>query len=315
MKTLSVVVPVFNAAHYLPSFLDSLVRQQRQAEEVIVVDDGSTDESLSIIYEYKDLLPLKVFQQQNTGCSVARNLGMDNAKGKYLMFLDADDILEPTLFDRVLDEAESYELDMVLYNANYFFEGRKPDKLIYNENKDIGVIEGNIWLKKQLSKNTLLHMVWMHLYRRDFILKNGFRYIPGIFHQDVIWTTEVLLAAKRIKFLADPLYQYRVLQRRLSPEQLDKRLKLTIDSSLVNLKALSKLAQKQSDIELEKLINFQAVDGGFAILHRLEQLSGVSKNEYKKKLKKCQYFKQMWDASVSLNQKRKIMTRWLKFHF
>jgi glycosyltransferase involved in cell wall biosynthesis len=125
---LSLVVPVYNVAPYLPRCLESLAALDPPADEIIVVDDGSTDDCPRILADWGPRLPqMRVIRQENGGLSAARNTGLDAASGKYLAFVDSDDFVSADAYADALRLAEDENLDMVLLNANYHFEGREAD--------------------------------------------------------------------------------------------------------------------------------------------------------------------------------------------
>lgn len=112
---LSLVVPVYNVAPYLRCCLDSLFAQTRAADEIIVVDDGSTDGCPAILAEYAAKAPkIRVIRQENGGLSAARNIGMANAGGRYLAFVDSDDFIVPAMYERLLTMAQADDLDRAL---------------------------------------------------------------------------------------------------------------------------------------------------------------------------------------------------------
>jgi heptose III glucuronosyltransferase len=167
---LTLVVPVYNVAPYLPRCLESLAALSPPADEIIVVDDGSTDECPRILAEFASRLPqMRVIRQENGGLSAARNTALEVATGTYLAFVDSDDFVSPDAYAEALRLAQDDGLDMVLLNANYHFEGREPDYPIYANVAATEVITGREWLRRRFRAGRFLHMVWMHLYRRDFI--------------------------------------------------------------------------------------------------------------------------------------------------
>ena len=111
---ISVIVPVYNAEKYLRECLDSIVNQTYKNIEIILVDDGSTDGSGAICDEYADKdVRIKVYHIPNGGASNARNLGIDNADGEYLMFVDSDDIILPYVVERAIKLALEHNADIV----------------------------------------------------------------------------------------------------------------------------------------------------------------------------------------------------------
>ena len=121
--SISIIIPVYNVERYLPVCLESIVQQSMDDYEVILVDDGSTDSSGPICNEYADRHPqFRVIHQQNQGISAARNAGVVESKGKYLLFLDSDDFLVPNSLSKLLELANKNDLDVLGFNLIYVAE-------------------------------------------------------------------------------------------------------------------------------------------------------------------------------------------------
>lgn len=312
---LSLVIPVYNVAPWLPTCLDSLLAQTRPIDEIIVVDDGSTDDCPAILASYATRLPqMRVIRQENGGLSAARNTGIKHAQGEYLAFLDSDDFVAPQMYERLLAIAQADDLDLVLSNAFAHFEGREPDRLIYPDVAASGVISGGEWLKQRLQQDRLMHMVWMHLYRRSFLLEHGFSFIPRLVHEDVIWTTQVLLKAERVRYAPEPLVFYRILVRNFTPERNRSRLAAIIASSIVNAKTLVALSEGcNRDAELKRLLRWQAVDGAFSIFHKLEKVADAGwRRERCREIRASGLFPLLWKNAGDWHQRRRIARSYLK---
>ena len=115
MPKISIIIPVYNAEQYLEECLLSISQQTFTDFEILAINDGSTDRSLEILKKYQEKEPrLKVFSQVNKGVSAARNLGLDNAKGDYITFVDADDWLHPETIEKYIEIAEKENSDIVI---------------------------------------------------------------------------------------------------------------------------------------------------------------------------------------------------------
>lgn len=311
----TIVMPVYNVAPYLPRCLESLVALDPQPDEIVVVDDGSTDDCPRILADFAPQLPqMRVIRQENGGLSAARNTGLDAARGKYLAFVDSDDFLEPDAYRHALAAAESDALDMVLFNAMFHFEGRKPDRPIYeNLPASARIVSGREWLTERLTGKFLPHMVWMHLYRREFIEEHRFRFIPRLIHEDVIWTTQALLAAKRVRYVDHVAVHYRIPIRIRTPEQMQEGLTRLVDSSAVNARTIAGIADTLEDApELQRLLSWQAVDGAFSIFHKIEKMpdrkAAVS---VRSRLLRERIFPLLWHHAQNNTQRRRIARHFL----
>jgi spore maturation protein CgeB len=315
---LSVVIPVYNVEAYLRQCLDSLIAQTHVIDEIIAVDDGSTDSCPAILEEYASRLPqLRIIRQQNSGQAVARNTGIKLARGRYLAFVDSDDFVAPQMYERLLAMAEADKLEIALCNALFHFEGRQPDRQIYPNVATTDLISGKAWLRERLKNDHLLHMVWMHLYRRDFLTEHDFSFPAGMVYEDVIWTTEVLLQAKRVRYDATPLYFYRISVRHFPLEQNRRRLEAIITSSIINAKRMSEFADEyRNDEELSRLLRWLAVDGAFSIFHKIEKLpDSVWRNARYHEVRASKLFPLLWKNAVDWRQRRRIARNYLKCVF
>jgi heptose III glucuronosyltransferase len=313
--TLSLVIPVYNVAPYLPRCLESLVVLDPPADEIIVVDDGSTDDCPLILEDFAARLPqMKVIRQENGGLSAARNTGLDAATCTYLAFVDSDDFLEPEAYADALRNAEVDQLDMVLFNGEYHFEGRKPDRLIYADAPVTDVIPGSEWLRRRLKAGRFLHMVWLHLYRRDFIERNRFRFVPRLIHEDVIWTTQALLAAPRVRYLPRISVHYRIPIRTATPEARQRRLETVIESSIHNARTQAGMAQTVAgDAELHRLLCHQFVDGALSIFHLMAKMPD---RDYVRRrlagLRREGFLALLWRHAEGGAQRRRIAKHWVR---
>lgn len=310
---LSVVLPVYNVAPWLPACLDSLAASSLQPDEIIAVDDGSTDESSLILAAYQSRLPnLRVIRQANAGLSVARNTGLAHASGRYVAFLDSDDMLEPVAYEQAVQALEAWDLDFVLLDATYHFEGREPDRPIYGAGYASPVISGAAWLKRRLQAGRLLHMVWMHVYSRAFLERHGLRFVPGLIHEDVIWTTRALLLASRVRSLEVAVVRYRIPIRRFTPAALQARLERIVGSSIVNARQLAYLAADVEDKELRWLLEHNLVDGAFSIFHKLGKMPDrTAAQRWWESLRRSGFFSFLWRHAHGVSQHRRIARLWV----
>lgn len=312
---LTLVVPVYNVAPYLARCLESLAALEPPAGEIIVVDDGSTDDCPHILAEWVPRLPaMRVIRQENGGLSAARNTALDVARGRYLAFVDSDDFVSPDAYAEAIRLAEAENLDMVLLNANYHFEGREPDYVIYADVAPTGVIAGREWLRQRFRAGRLLHMVWMHLYRRDFIEANCYRFIPRLIHEDVIWTTQALLDAKRVRYTGHIAVHYRIPLRRFTLEQAQRRLSAIVDSSVVNAQGLAEMtSQPDLDPELQALLSDHLVDGALSVFHKLQKMPDRTESvAMLRRLRSEGFLGLLWRHAQSLAQRRRIARNWLR---
>lgn len=312
---LSLIVPVFNVAPYLRQFLDSLVALLPAPDEIIVVDDGSTDECPSILAEYSQCLPqMRILRQENQGVSVARNTGLACATGEFVAFVDPDDFLEPDMYAVPLNLMRADRLDVLMMNGIYHFEDREPDRLIYQKSVDTAVLEGQVWLKTHLQSQRYLHYVWLHVFRRSFLLEIGVQFVPGLIHEDVLWLTETLLSAKRVRSISQVSYHYRQPIRKWEAAALQGRLEKIVASSEFNARNLARLVDTLiQDRTLAQLIETDLVDGAFSIFHKLKRMPDQSlAHQHLHRLRQEGFLVFLWEHCHGLQQHRRILKLWLK---
>ena len=168
----SVVVPVYNAEAYLQECLASLASQSYKDFEVLMVDDGSKDNSLAICREWAEKdSRFRVFSQENAGVSVARNRALQEAKGEYVCFVDADDVIAPDYLAHLLDSSKDGCFPMCGYTRDIGMLGTGGDSIHRYEAKQflVNVVEESIDHPN----------LWMMLFKRDIIENHGIRFTPG----------------------------------------------------------------------------------------------------------------------------------------
>lgn len=208
---LSVIIPLYNAGDDFRTCMESLITQTWTALEIIIINDGSTDNSVEIAKHYAENYPhVRLLHQANAGASVARNRGIEVATGKYVAFVDADDEVYPTMYETLMTMALEDDLDVAQCNADWCFRetGETRQSIPTDRLRSTGVLTGPDWLRMGLSSRRWTHVVWMGVYRRDVIVKNNIKFIAGLHHQDIVWTTEFMFNALRARYTEQSLYKY-----------------------------------------------------------------------------------------------------------
>ena len=210
---ISVIIPVYNSEKYLKKCIDSLINQTFKDIEIIFVNDGSTDNSLSILKQYSKIdNRIIILEQKNKGAGVARNFGMTIAKGEYILFLDSDDFFKKEMIQISFNAAEKTKADIVIFN---FF---KYNQISGRIKKAVMPIK-NIWWPKKVfnySSNpnnifiSFYPCAWNKLFRNSFIKENDLYFQDNKRTNDLFFTTTSLAVAKRIYILNKALVYYRI---------------------------------------------------------------------------------------------------------
>lgn len=206
---ISVIVPVYNVEPYLRKCLDSILAQTYQDLEILVIDDGSTDGSGKICDEYAEKERwIRVFHTENNGLSCARNLGLDNANGDWIGFVDSDDWIEPDMFEVLLRRAQETGADVV--DCGWYWE--YPDRI--EEHKGKEQILSSMEAIHMLVKQEIFNGVWNRLWKRRCF--EGIRFPEGRIHEDVATTYRVFLDENCVCVIPDIKYHYRQRKDSLS---------------------------------------------------------------------------------------------------
>lgn len=226
MAMVSVIIPVYNAENYIEECLDSLLGQTYPDFEVICVDDGSKDRSLEILrgYETRDGR-ISVLTQKNQYAGVARNAGMERAKGKYLLFLDADDFFREDMLEQAVSKAEEGNTEILVFDAIRYDDRTK--RMLYGSWKVLSkeLFGEGVKLPSELS-GVLYQFTtpapWNKLFLREFVERNRFRFQALPRTNDLFFTYAALSCAGRIGMLDEKLLYYRINNGGSLQENLDQ---------------------------------------------------------------------------------------------
>lgn len=210
--SVTVIVPVHNAMPHLPACIDSILAQTVAATEIICVDDGSTDESASCLDEVARTNPcVSVIRQECAGVSAARNRGLRQARGTYVLFVDSDDFIAENLVEKALESAQEHSAEMTIFGFDEYYG--KSNIFIPREicpEEDLYDTAFSLADMTLPSPYLVTPNVWRILFDRSFLMENEL-----VFHEDLRTSEdlaliyEALFSAKRIALVADRLYHYR----------------------------------------------------------------------------------------------------------
>lgn len=211
-KLFSIVIPMYNAAAYIADALESTFAQDIPAEdyEVVAVDDHSKDETYEIVRAYAEKRSgaIRLVSNPGKGVSDARNFGVEQAVGKYVLFLDADDMLEPNVLGRIYAALEQGRLDMLVMTYSMLrSDGQKykTRNVLRIEDNDTEVVSGRDFMLRGHYRG----IVWMYAYRREFLQESGVRMLP-IRHEDENFVPRVLARAQRVAYAPIEVCFYRM---------------------------------------------------------------------------------------------------------
>ena len=196
LPLVSIVVPVYNGETFLEKCLQSIIRQSYTNIEIIIVNDGSTDNTSLIIDRYVDLDKRIIgLKQKNEGPALARKKGLEIAKGKYVQYLDSDDCLHEKAIEYLLDKAEATNADIVVAPFRFcYLDGT----FCMSSSFDFSSMSGIDYLK-QILNNKAYWSVWSKFHKRELLLGITMEVYPDIcFGEDVIWSAQLLIRSKKV---------------------------------------------------------------------------------------------------------------------
>lgn len=209
---ISVVIPVYNGEKYVHDCIDMLQKQTlHDGFEIIFINDGSTDKTLEIIQKYaKTDLRIRVISQENQGVSAARNCGVEEAKGKWIVFVDVDDEISTNYIQDIYYESKNNDEMQFLIYARHYVE-KKENLLNAEAITKSGLICSLLTEEplKELGTDFLLRTVWSKAYRTSFLKENAFSFINGLkWGEDLVFQCAVFQKAEKIKFIYRGHYRY-----------------------------------------------------------------------------------------------------------
>lgn len=214
----SVIIPAYNTGSIVRETLRSIADQSLHDIEMICIDDGSNDNTLETMIAFsREDERVSVYHQDNSGLSMARNAGLSHAAGDYIFFIDSDDKISLEALELVYKEAAEGDLDAVLFEAVSFYDdedledkGLHYDNYYHRNGEYEEVYDGLDLLNEFCTKGDYLSSACMYIAKKELLDSYGAHFIPGILHEDNAYTFQLMLNAKRVKCINEPLYLRRL---------------------------------------------------------------------------------------------------------
>ncbi len=214
---ISVIIPVYNSSTYLRKCLDSVVNQTLKDIEIIVINDGSTDDSKNIIGEYTVKYKNIIFiDQENKGIGKTRNIGIKKATGEYITFVDSDDYIKENMLEEYYKYAKKHNFDLVIGS---YIKKINNKEIIFENNK---FKTGNVKTTPQI-----LYLIeygpWAKLYKREMLINNNIYFDEKRKYEDMPFVSKALLKSKLIGQITEPYYYY-IIHNNSETTTMDKRV-------------------------------------------------------------------------------------------
>lgn len=212
-QLVSIIIPCYNVENYIDICIESVLKQDYENWECIVINDGSTDKTAEKLNNYvaKDSR-IRFYSQENLGLSVTRNKGIDYATGDFLYFLDSDDWLSENAIRYLIETYQDNDIITGItvcagFSGNNF---KKNSQLQHPTEGAITFENENFEILKRTMESGLSPVAQNRLYKKKFIQDNKLSFKPGILHEDELWFFETMLHARKVKFINHETYFYRI---------------------------------------------------------------------------------------------------------
>ena len=311
MPKISVIVPVYNTEKYLKKCLDSIVNQTYQELEVIIVNDGSTDNSQEIIDEYVKKFPDKIkgFKKKNGGLSSARNYGISKAGGDYIAFVDSDDYIDTNLFNQLKSEVDK-QVDLIkfkLIKVNSKYEGIEKIKGPVFEAKS-----GKEAFNLLVFNDVLLEPACLYLYKRNLFTKNKFQFAVDMYHEDFGLIPIIMISSCLVSSLNVYGYYYVQVDNSITRnEEYSKTVKRANDL-LIHYDNMIEFIKRKS-IDEETIRNIKQYYTN-SILIAAKKLEKEDRNKYISEIKKRKLVKNIKITSIKSLIKKSILCFSIKMY-
>ena len=210
---ISIIVPIYNVSQYLDKCISSMLSQTHDNIEVILINDGSTDESPSIIAKYQFDKRVVCFNQENAGVSAARNRGIEAATGDFIGFVDSDDFIENEMYERLLDAQVFDDADMSVCNYNLVYDDGQVEYKYSKMRDETAYVYQDVYgyFSKYCARPKPNNYIWTRLYKAEIIKNSNVRFENFRLADDTLFNFKLMPYIRKVAFIDEGHYNY--LQR------------------------------------------------------------------------------------------------------
>lgn len=294
MPKFSIIIPVYNVEKYIKKCLDSVFNQTYKDFEVIIVNDGTPDNSMDVVKKYD----VKIIEQKNQGQSVARNNGVKKATGEYIIFLDSDDYWKKDLLKEI-NKSLKNDPDVVRFQMQELFEGK--DGILEHKEKGFTGLSG-VDAFNEISKYHIVDAACPYAIKREYYLKNKFQFKPGLVHEDFGLIPLIIIKADIVNSIEYIGYNY--IQR--AGSTMNNRDYDKIQKKVSNMFEHYKfLISEINKTDLDSTI-YKSFVSNSTIL-KICELKGKEYKEFKKKLKEEHVYDNLLTDTLPRKIKKQIL--------
>lgn len=294
MVKFSIIIPVYNVEKYIKRCLDSVIAQTYKNYEVIVVNDGTKDNSMEIVKGYD----VKIINQENKGLSEARNTGVKNSSGEYIIFLDSDDYIEKDLLKEINNSLKN-KPDLVRYQVKTVCENNSEENE-YNEKTFYG--KNGVEAFNEIVNYTFIETVWVYAIKREYYIKNKFSFKKGMVHEDFGLTPLIIIKAKIVNSISYIGYCYVQREGSIMSSNSYEKVKKKVDDLYKHYKYLIE--------ELEKLkLDTRTVKSYISnsVIEKITELKGLDYKKYLKKIRNDKVFDNLLNDTMPRKIKKIVV--------
>lgn len=297
----SVIVPVYNVEEYIEECIESIVNQTLKEIEIIIVNDGTKDNSMKKIEKYLSDSRIVIINKENGGISSARNAGLKIARGEYVTFIDSDDFIKITMLEKLYDQTSDFEIifsDFIFYNNN----SKKIEDSVrtHLKLKKINEMKGSyIYPEGDV-------VVWGKLYRTDFLKKNNLFFKEGIIHEDELFTIQSYFLAKKIQQVEEQSYCYRINRQGSIMNSSQKEKHMLAYEVIANELGKFRNNFKENSFEELRLYIYEKYYEGFAASFINKEISKEEIKGFEKRVKR------IWEEESFSEFEKKIFKEDIK---
>lgn len=271
-KKVTIIVPIYNAEKYLKECIESLLNQTLKEIEIILINDGSTDNSRLIIDNYKNVENVKIIHKSNEGVSKTRNLGLSLATGEYILNVDSDDFIDSKMCEELYKNAKENNSDIVISDIYSYIDNQ--NKKYVTDLKIEGKISAEKYLEIFLEKNFFGYN-WNKLIKRELFIKNKIKYNPEIsMMEDTLVLVQLVKNSNTISKVNKAYYYYRKTETAVSQNVKFKHVKSVME--------ISKRVKKELEFKrnLKEVVNKRFVCSLTQFIFNCEEIKREDKKQF-----------------------------------
>lgn len=322
-QLISVIVPVYNAEKYLETCVNSIINQKYTNLEIILVDDGSKDNSLDLCKKYAEKdNRIKVIHKENGGVSTARNAGIESASGDFIAFVDSDDYIDENMYFNMMQKVEEYNCDMVMCDC---YKVNGENKEIFTHDIRDGFYDKEQLYKEYFDKLLMLDSInypatisnWVMLIKSHIIKNNKLKYIEGVkYSEDLLFGSQVMYYTNRFYYLKGECY-YNYINNPTSATNTYYEKKW--DNFVQLYYEIKRFFGNKKDFDFSKQIYYCLL---FFVYNSMGNIYGSDKSSYQKKKDILKIlnsedvkdmFKNIDIRSLNMSKKQKLITYCYKY--